>query len=156
MDRLREKRRREAQFVGSTTGEGGSFRSALRKAILAVGVVGLAYLAARRFGASGGERSPRTGEAGTDVGESGVSIELDEGSGTGGEDDENDGEHDANLEKGDDADLPGRDRSSTEIQERAEEDAHEQPAEPGEMTVDEDVVEDVIDEEESDEEESDE
>ncbi len=44
-------------------------------------------------------------------------------------------------------DLPGDDRSDDEIGERAEEDVEEEPAEPGEMNVDEEIADAVTDEE---------
>jgi hypothetical protein len=43
--------------------------------------------------------------------------------------------------------LPGTDRVPGEIEQRGTEDAHEEPAEPGEMHVDEEIVDDVIEDE---------
>ncbi len=59
---------------------------------------------------------------------------------------------DGGVETEDDIDAEtsefhGEDRSDGEIAERGESDVQEEPAEPGEMTVDEDVVEEVADEE---------
>lgn len=42
------------------------------------------------------------------------------------------------------AELPGEDRSPAEIEERGTENVHDEPAEPGEMHVDEEIVDDVV------------
>lgn len=106
-------------------------RSALRKALLGLGVLVLAYLVARKLGSGGETPAANPGRESGPAGRSGGGRETATGSPAGSEPGE---------------ELPGVDRSTGEIAERAESDVQETPAEPGEMTVDEEVAEEVIDE----------
>lgn len=54
-----------------------------------------------------------------------------------------------------DEELPGEDRSPEELEERTEEDIQEEPAEPGEMNIGEDVAEEVVDDSAEEDEETD-
>lgn len=119
---------------------GGSLAGAVRKAALALGVFALVLVVVRRVRSSGG--APVVGDTGAghdrDSSDDTYDISFDESAET------------AAREAGesarpDDEELPGTDRSAEEIEERAEDDVEETPAEPGEMTVDEDVVDDVVD-----------
>ncbi|NHN47139.1 hypothetical protein G9464_05935 [Halostella sp. JP-L12] len=124
-------------------------RKGLRKAALGLGVLALAYVASRRAGS--GEVVPDelrekasdalptdTGES-TGEPESGAAIvermHGGDGDGTAG------AEPIANY-------LSGEGPSDEVIAGRAEEEVDEEPAEPGEMNVDEEVVDEIIDDDE--------
>jgi polyhydroxyalkanoate synthase len=103
----------------------------LRTALLGLGLLGLVYAASRRAGS--GEPALSSGEGRETVGDAVPGAEsepADEGAA--------------------EETLPGEDRSTAEIAERAEGDVTEEPAPPGEMAVDEDLVEEMVDEEAED------
>jgi hypothetical protein len=144
--------------------------------LLGLGVAGLAYLAARRVRTNQG--TPSMGEVRETVGDvrSGEAFEIpiDEtrqkakdaiGSVGGGEKrDADESETGAGAGEGagttegaiGNEPMPGEDISDPEIEERAAEDAHEEPKQPGEMTVDEELAEEVVDEDVADEREAEE
>ncbi|WP_255191823.1 hypothetical protein [Natronobeatus ordinarius] len=66
-------------------------------------------------------------------------LEADEGSA-------GDDVDEADADETDESDL-GAEPSAAEVEARVEEDVQERPAEPGEMTIDEDVADEVVDEE---------
>jgi hypothetical protein len=125
--------------VRGTTGEestaadaSGRSSGLLRKLLAAAAVAGLAYVVSRRLSAA--DAVPSVDEARARATE--AVPDRATAPAAGGE----------AVDESDAADLPGKERSDEEIAERAEQDIDEAPAEPGEMTVDEDVVEDIVDE----------
>lgn len=146
--------RREAQSSNDqSSSKWGRLGGALRKAILALGVLGLAWIVSRRVRSGDGlpatdEVRARAGEAVPDAvpvigGASGVSNE---GQGAQGTSDVGGG--------GDESEGIGRKASSVddtmtdeEVAGRVEPDAGEEPAPPGEMNVDDDVAEEVFEDE---------
>jgi polyhydroxyalkanoate synthase len=99
---------------------------------LGLGLLGLVYAASRRAGSGEPARSP--GEVRETVGDAVPGAESEPAI-----------EEPAEGGMAEDT-LPGEDRSTAEIAERAEENVEEEPAPPGEMAVDEDVVEEIVDE----------
>lgn len=110
-----------------------SSSGALRKALLGLGLVGLAYVAARRAGSGETELSPEEVRETVDDAVSG---------GEGGPSFGNPAASEVDSEP-----LPTEGASTAEIEERAEENVTEEPAPPGEMAVDEDIVEEIVDDE---------
>lgn len=147
---------------GSSTADGRHTRSRstlLRRLVVATGiVVAIAYLASRRAG--DGTVTPGVDEVRETVSdtlsedpnavEPGVARRIPIAEpGTGprtddrpADDDGTDDEHET-IEAGDEL---AEGRSSEELAELADEDVDDSPAEPGEMSVDEEIVEDVVDE----------
>lgn len=113
----------------------------LRTAVLGAGAVAAGFLLGRRLLGSGGPGAgglrERAGEA---LPGDGVDVPIGD---TSTDDDETE------------AGAAGADPSLEEVDERTQSDVKEEPAEPGEMQIDEDLVEETIDEEadETDEEE---
>ena len=151
---------REGSTDWSSTRRRLSAVGGLRTAVLALGLVGLAYVAARRLRSSGASpiahrRDETVRDAGPgDVrpGEGRRSFSDESGGpGEGGRRETAQGEGTQERNQGaiesDGDSLPGPDLTSEKLEERAKTDANEEPAEPGEMTVDEDIVEDISDEE---------
>jgi hypothetical protein len=103
----------------------------LRKALLGLGLVGLAYAATRRAGSGETDLSPdevrETVDTAVSGGEGGPSFDEPAAS------------------EVDDEPLPAEEVSTAAIEERAEENVTEEPAPPGEMAVDEDIVEEIAD-----------
>jgi len=134
-------------WAASSTDEGSSDESdssgsLRRKLLLGVGLAGVAYVVARRL------RSDRDS---TDDSGDWYQLSIDESveeasdEAAAGDDDgatAPDAEGDAT-----DEDLPGEERTDEEIAQRGEEDIQAEPAPPGEMNVDEEVVEEVVDDE---------
>lgn len=115
---------------------GGSLAGAVRKAVLILGVFGLAWAVARRVRSS--DRSRVSRDAGARPDRDPADVPIDDAAET--------AASGAGESARPDEDLPGTDRSTEEIEQRAEAHVEETPAEPGEMEVDEDLVEDVVDE----------
>lgn len=123
----------------------------LRTAVLGVAALAAGYLVGRRVlrmrGASTDSLRERAGEA---LPGNGVEVPI----GGTGEDEADEAEVGAGEETGADGDdepAPGADPSLEEIDERTASDVEEEPAEPGEMQVDEDVVDEAVDEDETEE-----
>lgn len=127
----------EATDADATTSE-----LTLRTAVLGAGAVAAGFLLGRRLLGSGGpdpdDLRERAGEA---LPGDGVDVPIGD-TGT----DEESGDEDEN-----EAGAAGADPSLEEVDERTQSDVKEEPAEPGEMQIDEDLVEETIDEEADDE-----
>lgn len=118
-----------------------------RRFLALLGLLGLAYAVARRLGV---DAVPSAGEVRQTAGDAlpgdahEITIrepgEADESA------DEADDEADADGEGGA-GESPETDLPAETVEERAVDDPHEEPAEPGEMGVDEEIAEDVVDEE---------
>ncbi len=125
------------------------------KLAVALGIGALAYLLVRRRNRedSGlGQQLPDpfgSDESEGDGLEGAQKITIDDPSS---ESDRDDADGDGSIES-----ASTTDRSAAEIDERAETDVQEEPAEPGKMTIDEEVAEEVVDDEtdEADEREGD-
>lgn len=140
MTRFAPRRRDRRDEAVEDSGTESALASATRKLLLALGVFAFAWVVSRRL--RSGRGRPTTDDAASARGdtrdrarqipieESGTAA-SERATGTTGEADEG---------------LPGEDRSDEEIQQRAEPDVEEEPAPPGEMEVDEDVVEEIVDE----------
>lgn len=157
--RLSVSHRHEDETPADGTAHGGdrSGRSGLRTALLALGAAALAYVALRRARDRSDASAEGTAGRSADVGAGfGRDIPVEE-AGAGRREESGDeragtGEAAGEGPSPDETNL-GRERSDEEVEARGEPDVQTEPAEPGEMTVDEDVVEDVVDRE-SDEEET--
>lgn len=128
-------------------------RPRIARALVAAsaGVV-LAYLASRRAGSGDGAPSIQEIRDAVEPGSAGEDDEAGGGIGAGGGSASGVRQRDfegASSNEGDAADAAtgvdiGTDRSADEIEQRAESDVRTEPAEPGEMTVDDEVVEDLV------------
>ena len=124
----------------------------LRTAVLGLAAVAAGYVAGRRLlrlrGGSTDSIRERAGEA---LPGNGVDVPI---GGTDEEEEAEDEETGGSTDGGsgaDDEPAPGADPSLEEIDERTEPDVSEEPAEPGEMQVDEDLVDEAVDEDETEE-----
>ncbi|WP_232702678.1 hypothetical protein [Halobacterium wangiae] len=129
---------------GSSAGDDSS-SSLLRTVLLGVGLAGVVYVVVRKLRAGG-----RSADDSDDWYQLSIQESVGEAS-----DAESGGADDADVTTagaGADDELPGEERTDEEIEERATADVQEEPAEPGEMNVDEDVVDELVDDEENGEE----
>ncbi|MDJ1432611.1 hypothetical protein [Halostagnicola sp. A-GB9-2] len=130
-----------------------------RKLVLALGIGAIAYLVVRRRNREGPSLEKRLAESleSDDADGDGLegaqkiaigepASEPDE-SETGMDGDETSTDEDEPAIETDSEDVSTTERSDAEIDERTETDVQEEPAEPGEMTIDEDVAEEVVDDE---------
>ena len=154
----------EEPAARSTASDERTSRRGLRTALVGFGLLALSYLGYRRVRSD--EPLPSTDELSETARDAlpddwrGASIDEFLGDDAGEE--ETDGEESGTSDgDGDDAEatdpdrstdeMPGADRSTEAIEERAEEDVREEPAEPGEMAVDEDVADEESASDEGDE-----
>lgn len=159
--RGKKRERSDAQSHSRKRSSGGGL---FRKVVLAAGLLGLAYVIKRRRGEGGA--GPMAGESREparkerDIPINGTpSDESTERADEGQADEPPFGEDRSEFEEGgpgldenestlgEDESTLGEEPSPEEIIERAEQDIQEKPAEPGEMTVDEEVAENLVDEE---------
>ncbi len=127
--------------------DGGGSGGRLLRALAGLGVLVMGYVAARRLrSGSGGAAANSLPESASDAGPVGVRPGEGRQSFSGGEAVSVDVEGVGESAEADD-ELPGEDRTPAEMAELAEADAREEPAEPGEMEVDEELVADVVDDE---------
>ncbi|WP_226010988.1 hypothetical protein [Halomicrobium salinisoli] len=119
----------------------------MRRLVALLGLLGVAYAVARRFGV---DAVPSAGEVRQTAGDAlpgdAHEITIREP----GEADESAGDEggDEAAESGESAagDPSEADLSTEAVEERAADDPHDEPAEPGDMTVDEEIADDVLDE----------
>ena len=137
----------EEPTVAPTADADGRGTGLLRRLLVAAAVVGLAYAASRRL--STGETAPSADEVRGRASDA-IPDRLTEapagmvpGDESAGGADAAGGESPASPAA---TGMPGEERSEEEIAERAEDSIQQEPAEPGEMNVDEEVVEDIVDE----------
>jgi hypothetical protein len=129
----------------ATDGEDSASGGGLRKLLLGLGLVTVAYVAVRRLRSGGQSADDSDDWHQLSIGES-VDGEAPDEEAQG----ENDGE---SATASTQSDTTGE-NVDPEIEQRTEENVDEEPAEPGEMNVDEEVVEEVLedDTDETDEE----